>query len=144
MEMRPPSLVPPRAMRAALTITFAALTGCVTASVESRPLTPEELTAPPKEQTLEGVIFFPPRPYLLVYHYTQFDGAALRPPPKPGAADTRALRARDPEDGAAGAPRLRAPADHGAEAARHRDGAIVGDPLERDDHRGERGWRRRR
>lgn len=88
MEMRPPSLVPSRAVRAALTFTFAALAGCVTASVESRPLAPEELTAPVKGQTLEGVIFFPPRPYLLVYHYTQYDGAALRPPPKPGPADT--------------------------------------------------------
>ena len=89
MEMRPPSLVPLRAPRAALMLTAIALVGCVTASVESRPLSPAELTAPASDQTLEGVIFFPPRPYLLVYHFTQFDGSAPHAPVKTnGSADT--------------------------------------------------------
>jgi hypothetical protein len=60
------------------------LSGCVTASVESRPLSPEELTSPGKGQTLEGVIFYLPRPYLLTYLFTQYDPAAQKPP-GPGA-----------------------------------------------------------
>jgi len=89
MEMRPPSSVPPRATRVALVLTCLALAACVTASVESRPLSPAELTAPAKDQTLEGVIFFPPRPYLLVYHFTQYDGGAPHAPGKvSGSGDT--------------------------------------------------------
>lgn len=80
MEMWPLTSASWRLARAALVLTFATFTGCVTASVASRPLAPEELTAPIQGQTLEGVIYFPPRPYLLVYHYTQFDGSALKPP----------------------------------------------------------------
>ena len=92
MQMPPPSLFPLRAERAALAIIAVMLTGCVTASVESRPLAPEELTAPVMDQRLEGVIYFPPRPYLLVYQFTQSDGAAPRSPVRPGAPASDSVR----------------------------------------------------
>jgi hypothetical protein len=63
-----------------------ATSACVTASVASRPLTMEELSSPAPDQMLEGVIFFPPRPYLLVYHFTQYDGSAPRAPTRSGVA----------------------------------------------------------
>jgi hypothetical protein len=69
-------------------ILVAALGACVTASVESRPLTPEELYAPGKGQTLEGVIFYQPRPYLLTYVFTQFDPAASKNPADKNAPAT--------------------------------------------------------
>jgi hypothetical protein len=65
-----------------------ALAACVTASVESRPLTPEELYSPAKGQTLEGVIYYNPRPYLLTYMFAVYDPAASKPPGDHAATDS--------------------------------------------------------
>ena len=69
-------------------ILIAALGACVTASVRSRPITPAELYAPGKGDTLEGVIFYQPRPYLLTYVFTQFDPAVSKNPTDKNAPAT--------------------------------------------------------
>jgi hypothetical protein len=69
-------------------ILISALGACVTASVESRPLTPDELYSPAKGQSLEGVIFYEPRPYLLTYVFTQFDPAVSKNPADKNAPAT--------------------------------------------------------
>ncbi len=61
-------------------ILVAALGACVTASVESHPISPADLYAPGKGDTLEGVIFYQPRPYMLTYVFTQFDPAVSKNP----------------------------------------------------------------
>jgi hypothetical protein len=74
--------------RSAMLVLAASLAACVTASVESRPLTPAELYSPAQGQTLEGVIYFQPRPYLLTYMFSTYDPSQVKPPSDRAATDS--------------------------------------------------------